>query len=95
MNAFYQAIERIDEIKVDDALRASLVDVFEKWAKYIDDHPNVKIDFDKLFKNNLYNNLTIKLEDKVVVDGSEVGVRTIVVKMKYVFQICQICSRIF
>lgn len=73
MNAFNQAIERIDEIKVDDALRASLVDVFEKWAKYIDEHPNVKIDFDKLFKNNLYNNLTIKLEDKVIVDGSEVG----------------------
>ncbi len=73
MNAFYEAIERIDEIKVDDTLRAPLVDVFEKWAKYIDEHPNVKIDFDKLFKNNLYNNLTIRLENKVFVDGSEVG----------------------
>ncbi len=73
MNAFYEAIERIDEIKVDDALREPLVEVFEKWATYIDEHPNVKIDFDKLFKNGLYNNLTIKLEDKVFIDGSEVA----------------------
>jgi len=73
MNAFYQAIERIDEIKVDDALRAPLIGVFEKWAKYIDEHPNIKIDFDKLFKNYLYNNLVIEKVDEIIIDEQDVA----------------------
>ena len=73
MNAFYEAIERIDEIKVDEILREPLLEVLNIWAKYVDEHPNLKLDFNQLFRNYLYNNLTIKLNEKVFIDDTEVA----------------------
>lgn len=66
MDAFLDAIENIDKIDIDE----ELVDIFKQsmqdFSKFFAQHPEVEIQFDKLFKNKLYNNLHIKVQPEGV-----------------------------
>lgn len=66
MDAFLEAIENIDKIDIDE----ELVDIFkqsmQECSTFFAQHPEVKIKFDQLFKNKLYNNLHIKVQPEEV-----------------------------
>ena len=66
MDAFLEAINNIDKIDID----AELVDTFKQsmqdFSAFFSQHPEIKINFDKLFKEKLYNNLRIKLQPEEV-----------------------------
>lgn len=70
MDAFLEAIENIDKIDIDE----EIVDIFKQsmqsFSKFFGQHPEVKIQFDKLFKLKLYNNLHIKVQPEEVPEGA-------------------------
>lgn len=68
MNAFDEAIERIDEIDAPKEFQPTIKKAFKLFSNYFDKHPEVEIDFNRMFEEKVYKNdaqhLKIRLFDK-------------------------------
>ena len=60
MDAFLRAIQRIRSIKIDEELRPSFERTMVKFSHFFAQHPEIRVDFDKLFDKYLYNNVCIR-----------------------------------
>jgi len=73
MNAFDEAIERIDEIHAPNELKPTMIKAFQYFSKYFEQHKDIKLDFNELFEKELYRqpknpdqfNLKIELVEKI------------------------------
>lgn len=68
MNAFDEAIERIDEIDAPQEIKPTMIKAFEFFSKYFDEHKEIKIDFYQLFEKDLYYNPQITKTDNLKVN---------------------------
>lgn len=59
MDPFLEAIERIDEIKIDEKLKPVFIESMKLFSVYFSEHPQLTVDIDKLFNEKLFNNLVI------------------------------------
>lgn len=59
MDTFLEAIERIDEINIDEKLKPIFIDSMKKFSAYFAEHPEITVDIKKLFEEKLYSNLKI------------------------------------
>ena len=61
MRAFDEAIERIEEINIPNELIPVFVKTMQRMSSYFDSIGDLRLDFDKLFHNRLYNNRNEKI----------------------------------
>jgi len=60
MNAFDEAIDRIDDINAPEKIKPTMIKTFEYFSKYFEEHKDININFYKLFEESLYSNSRIK-----------------------------------